>query len=323
MSPAGTAGNGSSAPRSAQEKFLRSMLWLMLLAFVFVLGDRAASSLVQKALRHSGFRFARIYRGGLPRGILVLGHSRGVSAVFPPGAAGLLHEPVYNLSFNGVSTEVDEALLRDYLDHNSAPRLVMIEVTNIATDNHIVSETKTFGGLSPRLDSLYARVHPTAARSLRIAHLFRYNSELFLRTAYYFKKSDQGLTNRSLISDRLLRNTNEEPAWSLEALEPNVSALARMVRTLRERGIEVRLFIAPYLPAHAKRLTNLDAVKRLIDSAVGQPNSVWDYSQAIGESERFADRIHLNFRGAEPLLIKMMSDDLFISGAVPGPPVRR
>lgn len=296
---------------SERHEFRRAARWFAALIVLVFSGDRALSVAFDHLVARSGLRFSRIYRGGLPSGVLVLGDSRGANAVFSPTASTKLGIPVFNLSYNGQSTAIQEIFLRDYLDHNAAPKLVLIEVTSVEDGDGLLSELKMYTGLSGRLAPAYESADPTAATAIRFFHLYRYDSELFLRCLYYLTRTDQTWGNFYTASPTLVAATVGEPPWRIATREDNLAALARMVTLLKVRGIPVRLFIAPYLPQHGAHLANLDAFVSLISARTGGALRVWSFANVIQNPSFFGDRIHLNVAGTDSLLDQMRRQGFF------------
>src|SRR6185312_4505509 len=108
-------------------KRLGPLAYLALVLALFVAGDRVIAFALGEIVSHSEFRFSRVYRGGLDFDVLVVGDSRGVHSIFAPELSKRLCRPVFNMAFNGMSTETEEALVRDYLDRNKPPKVVLIE----------------------------------------------------------------------------------------------------------------------------------------------------------------------------------------------------
>src|SRR5207342_1372025 len=99
------------------------------------------------------------------------------------------------ISGNGLSAKVAKALVEDYLDHQQQPKLIVIEASCVttATGPGIVSDFKPFWNRSPRLLNLAEQYAATVARATQVTWLYRFNSELFLRSMYFLvrNKSDQ------------------------------------------------------------------------------------------------------------------------------------
>ncbi|HEV7765227.1 MAG TPA: hypothetical protein VGQ76_09515 [Thermoanaerobaculia bacterium] len=280
----------------------RIAVWLVALVILVFAGDRIGAFLCSRVLTASQFRFSRVYRGGSNADILVIGDSRGVHSFYAPSIETLTGRPALNLSFNAMSMPIVEALLTDYLERNRAPRLVIIEVTCVVVDRGLVSELRTYAGLSHRLHAVYAREHPQAAAAGRVFHLLPYDSEFFLRALAYLRRSDQDWINRGVIPPELAANARG--GWSPRPYPENLVVLRRLVPMLRARGIDVKLVIAPYHPSVG---VDMGQILPGIDGPVS------NYANAIQESQYFADGVHMNADGSEVFLRMLQRDGVLPS----------
>lgn len=292
-----------------------ALIWFVALIGLVFAGDRMFAWALDQVLLRSQFRYSRLYRGGNAADVLILGDSRGVHSFYAPAIEELTGLRTLNLSYSSMSTRIAEAILLDYLDHNRAPRMVIVEVTSTITDGAIASELRTYAGFSSRLSSLYAEGHPYGAFAGRAFHLFPLNSGFSLEALHYWHRSDQDWINRSPMPQAL----RHEPAgaWSLPR-QDNLEALNRIVRVLRERGVEVRLVVAPYWPEPL----NVAELARMVSVSVRhvEPDSrILNYAGAVRDPDDFADRVHLNERGSRQLLAIMNRDGVF---AIHPPTVR-
>jgi hypothetical protein len=278
-------------------------VWFVLLVIVVMAGDRIGAFVCARVLLASEFRFSRVYRGGSNADVIVIGDSRGVHSFYAPELEKLTGRPALNLSFNSMSVPIAEALLSDYLELNNArPRMVIIETTCVVVDRGLISELRTYAGLSPRLEALYSREHPRAAAAGRMFHLLRYDSEFFLRALTYLRRSDQDWINRNVIPEGLVADPRGR--WQPRPHEENLVALGRLVSMLRSRGIDVKLVIAPYHPSASVDMNEIiQGVARHVPGA-----RVLNYADAIPESRYFADGVHMNADGSETFL-RMLSRD--------------
>ena len=274
----------------------RFAAWFALLLIVVIAGDRLGAFLCSRVLVASQFRFSRVYRGGSNADVLVIGDSRGVHSFYAPTIEKLTGRPTLNLSFNSMSVPIAEALLADYLDHNPKPRMVIIETTCVTVDRGLVSELRTYAGLSKRLEALYAREHPRAAAAGRLFRLLPYDSEFFLRAMMYLRRSDQDWINRNVIAPQLAAGPRGR--WSPRPYPENLEALGRLVPMLRARGIEVTLVIAPY---HHSVMVDMNEIIEGVSRSIPGAH-VLNYADAIEESQSFADGVHMNDHGSETFL---------------------
>src|SRR5947208_1172355 len=163
----------------------RAMIWLVALVAVIAAGDRLFAVVLERLLLRSQFRFSRLYRGGNDADIIVLGDSRGVHSFYAPAIEEMTGRRALNLSYNSMSPRIAEAVLLDYLDHNEPPRLLIMEVTGAIVSGALITDLRTYGGLSPRIAALYAEGHPKEAAAGRVFRLFPLNSEFFLQSLHY------------------------------------------------------------------------------------------------------------------------------------------
>jgi len=291
----------------------RALIWFAaLLALVFA-GDRVLAWALGQVMVRSQFRFSRLYRGGNDADIVILGDSRGVHSFYQPEIEKLTGLRAFNLSYNSMSTRIAEAVLRDYLDRNRAPRLVVIEATCTIPEGALAGQLGTYASFSPRLAALYAEAHPDGALTGRLFHLLRLNSEFYFEALHYQTRSDQDWINRSTIPAGL---RNRQPGlWSPPRPE-NLEALNRIVTLLKQRGIEVRLVIAPYWPVPV----NMPEIANAIDASIRRADPqlhVLNYAGAVTDPEEFADGVHLNERGSIALLEILKRDGVFAIHSAP------
>ncbi|MDB4450303.1 hypothetical protein N9127_04500, partial [Akkermansiaceae bacterium] len=235
---------------------------VVLCAMIFVLlwfaGDRISGIVLDKVAEQSKFRYAKLYKGGNTYDYLVLGNSRGVNSFLVPELNKLTGRKGFNLSYNGASPHVIEALLSDYYERNEAPKMIVYEVSNLnGSGNGFISNMKPFIGKSDGLSEQYSESNPDAYRATQLTHLYRYNTELFLRVLYYIPQTDQGWINGYTMDPAMIENYNPaDHGWESFGL-PTVTGLAslnRMIALANEHGTEFLLTVGPYLPQHIKQL---------------------------------------------------------------------
>jgi hypothetical protein len=79
-----------------------------------------------------------------------------------------------------------------------------------------------------------------------------------------------------------------------------------------EHGIEMRIVIAPYLPAYRAKLKNFSQWKAELQAALPQVQIV-DLSSELTDTASFADRLHTNFRGSGAILDALQRQGMFAS----------
>ena len=289
---------------------LRWVVWLLGLVALTWAGDRALAAALAPLVLASEQRFSRLYRGGLDPDVVVLGNSRGVNAFYAPRLSEVTGLRVWNLSYNGMSSELAAAVFEDYLEHNRAPRVLVVEVTSVYSAHEAVRDLRLFRRFSPRLAELNRRHDPKGAATSRLVHLYDYNNELFGRTLYYQGRSDQDWINRGRIGPELLASLDTLGTVELRMPADNLAALKRLVERARGAGIRVELVISPFLPAYREKMGNYEEWKGRLSAELGGAR-IWDLSTVVADVDAFGDRVHLNQRGSELLLPHLLVAGLF------------
>jgi hypothetical protein len=273
------------------------------LVVTVVAGDHLLASLLHQVLIHSQFRYSRLYRGGNDADVLIIGDSRGVHSFYAPAIEELTGLRVLNLSYNSLSPHIAEALLLDYLDHNRAPKVVVVEATSVVTQGAVAGELRTFANFSPRIGAMYAEAHPIAARAARLFWLYPLNSEFFLEALHYMRRSDQDWILHDVIPPQLAAERSS--GGIVQGFPEEVEALGRIVREMQQRGIEVRIVAAPYLAAPVNAAQFIATIEQRTGA------HVWNYFGAPIDRDGFADGVHLNEQGSRKLLPLLVRDGVF------------
>ena len=279
----------------------RFAVWFVFLAIVVIAGDRIGAFVCSRILLASQFRFSRVYRGDSKADVIVIGDSRGVHSFYAPAIEKLTGHPALNLSFNSMSVPIAEALLSDYLENNTRPRMVIIEATCVVVDRGLVSELRTYAGLSPRLEALYAREHPAPPRAGRMFGLLHYEASFSCaRWCICGAPIRTGSTAMSSPGSWLPLRA----ADGARAPTRRVSRSSAVSCRCCARGIDVKLVIAPYHPSVMVDMNEIvQGVERHVPGA-----RVLNYADAIPESRYFADGVHMNADGSEVFLRMLRFD---------------
>ena len=296
-----------------QNKIARRTLFLLAIIATFFAGDRILALALEKIMLQSGHRVSRVYRGGIPPGVLFIGNSRGVNAFFAPDIGKELGIPVFNLSYNDMSIYATEALLLDFLEHNEKPRLFVMEMAVLESQNDLINDLKCYTRKSKRLRALLRDENPVVDRIGSFSHLYKFNCETFLRNIYYLTKDDQDWINNYTIDEAFIRNLKQDVGgWSSAFVhsEEKLAVLNRILNMLKERGIPIRLLISPYLLEFIEAFPHFDDWKRDLQAAVGEQFPIWDYSRKITDWKEFADSLHMNRQGNRTLF-KMLNESGF------------
>jgi hypothetical protein len=270
-------------------------IWIPALLLLTWLGDFVAGSALQHLALNSQFRYARLYNQSAQADILLVGNSRGLT-FYQPFIEEKTGKSTFNLSYNGLSAPLAEALTLDYLSLYPAPRKVVIDITLCDRDNHeLVAGFLPYAAQSARLDELIHAQANDAWWGSRISRLFRCNNEVFQRALYYRNRSDENwLLDRSIAP--ALAASVPLDTFPISVQPHLISALTRTVQAAQAKGCEVHLVIAPYFPNMVRDWRNLDQLKQAVTQATGL--QVRDYRQALPDSADFGDLMHPNQQGA-------------------------
>ncbi len=288
----------------------RRIAWTIIFLMIAFAGDRVIASVLDKVVLHSKFRFSLLYKGGQQYDVLILGNSRSVNSFYAPAIQEATGKTTLNLSYNGMSADLAEALFMDYLERNGKPKLLILEISNVTHRSNLLNELKLYTAHSERLAELFRRANPHVAFWAEASHVFQFNGEMFLRALYYLGASDQSWINRYQISAALVRSLQANRQEDIGVLPENLVALRRIIDTARQKDISVRLVISPYLPEYRRHLSNLSAWIKAVQ-AIAMDIPVWDYSMAVEATSAFADRLHLNYHGSVLLLGRLKHDGFF------------
>jgi hypothetical protein len=288
------------------ERKLHPLAYIGLVVLLFFIGDRGLSLALSALVGESEFRFSKLYSGGLHYDVLVIGNSRAVHSIFAPDLSRGLCHSVFNVAYNGMSAEIEEAILRDYLDHNDPPKAVLIEVSNVTGDNDLLNDVRLYADRSPRLEALLRREAPLTTFWMRVSHLFAFNNELTLRALYYLRHSDQDwiLDSGAQITPDLVAHLHPERYGPPRLRDAEVAALRRLTEYLRERHIQAVLYVAPFHPAYVRLGSRYRVWQDELQRDIGEPEIV-DLSQRLKSDADFADLFHVNSVGGEAVTAMM------------------
>lgn len=284
---------------------MRNGFWYFLLLLLFVAGDRLGGSVLQKAVAHSQFRFARLYAGEAGADILLMGNSRGLT-FYQPYIEQITGKSTCNLSYNGLPMDAANALIQDYLDRYS-PKKLILDITMCDRENDaLLAGFLQYTDRSERLNDLIYNKLPLVWWGGRVSSLFQFNNEIFQRALFYRHRSDKDwLLDRTISGEQAARAS--ENAYDLKINPYLIEQLRQSVAAARAKGVQVELVIAPYLPGF--QIKHLDDLKYLAETSTGLP--VHDYRAALNDIADFGDFMHPNQKGSTAYLDSLQRDGVF------------
>ena len=280
--------------------------WIALWLAAAFAGDRLFAYVLRQAAEGSGFRYSRLYTGRGEADIVLIGNSRGLN-FYQPYLEARTGRSTLNLSYNAMPVQLSAALLRDYRERYGAPEVLVADVTHLDRDNvDLIREFRVYAQFSPRLDSLLRAEDPKIWGGTEVSHLTRYGGEVAQRMFYYLTRGDEDWIVDRTIAPSVVADTIGLGAYHLGIAEHRLAEFADVVREYRAAGTEVVLVVNPYYPAFARSIGNLEALTAAVEAATGVP--VRDYSTAVEGEAYFGDYQHLNKRGAEVYLGRLVGE---------------
>ncbi|MGZ8997140.1 MAG: hypothetical protein ACXW3P_11740 [Rhodospirillales bacterium] len=270
------------------------------IALLFV-ADRILAEALFQVVMKSNLRLSMAYDGRAEADVVIIGNSRGVHMASSQEWAQVLCRPVFNLSLNGLDVISQDALVRDFLERNPPPKIMVFEISNLFVDEMITPQLRPFMSGSDRLAALVRSNQTTVFPWLDISHLYRFNSELLLRALLFLlRPSDQTPEAIGSISPaRIDVYLSRRPRFDVNPQA--VPVLASTLEALKAHGVEPVLVLAPYHP-EAFRISDWRA-EALAEVRAGLPAGVpiQDWSLALPDDASFADPLHMSPAGRHAL----------------------
>ena len=187
--------------------------------------------------------------------------------------------------------------MRDFLERNPAPRVMVVEISNLFSDTFMAPEYRPFMAESGRLAALIRSRQETWFPWLDVSHLYRFNSEYLLRALLFLiRPSDQTPEATGEISQaRIEAYLAAHPRYQVN--RKAVPVLASTLEALKAKGVEPVLVLAPYHPASFRiedwRAQALAEVRKGLSADV----AIQDWSLALADDAAFADPLHMTPEG--------------------------
>ena len=288
--------------RSSTSSF-KGLLAIALLVVAVLAVDRLTSAGLQRLLHASGFRLAKLYDGRAEADIAAFGNSRAVHTFYGPALGAGSCERVVNFAYNGLSMGAVEALIRDYIDLNPAPKAMLLELSGLYALGGGDAQLTPFMADGTALRArLLDQEGGTASLWNGAFQSLRFNSPMTVRALAYLGRGDQGWINR--LSP--IRQPGKAPPPGIEkrryTIDPeSVAALERIIALTAERGIELIPVIAPYHPTVTRQIDSPYAWIEYVQARFGNSVDILDLSRALPGDAEFQDFQHLNIIGARAL----------------------
>ena len=291
---------------------MKNFTWIFATIALAFLGDRAGGWVLGKITTESQFRYSRLYSGQAECDILLVGNSRGL-IFYQPYIEEKTGLETVNLSYNGMPMDLARALVEDHLDRYR-PRQLLLDISLLdkRMDARLINGFNLYTPYSERLSHLLEEKYPKGYYGGLVAHLYRYNGEVFKRAFYYLKKSDEDWLLDRVISQQMQDDVAKIDTFNYDFTEEMLADLAELTRFAQAKNVDVKLVLNPYFPPFAKKIFNKETLISATEKATGL--AVHDYSNAVQGLDGFGDYQHLNKNGAREFLDKLVADGVMISG---------
>jgi len=280
----------------------------MFVGLLFI-GDRLGAWGLQKLVATSQDRYVAMYEGRAKADILVLGNSRADNHFPPQMMHRTLDVATVNLGLGGVSATLAEALMKDFIERNGAPRLIVLEATVLEVDPVTIGDMMIFVGYSPRIAALVKGNLPRLYYTRMLFNLFQYNNEMFWRILYHVWNAPFDRVHHGSMTPALLEQIRKRSAH-MRTYVDNEAALRRMLDYAQQRGVPVRIVITPYLKDQFAKFTNFESWKARVEQ-LARGQKIWDYSRSFDDPALFRDSVHMNTAGTAKLLQVMVNDGFY------------
>lgn len=298
---------------------VRPLLTILVFAALLFAGDRLGALMLGNVAAHSAIPVYRLYAGRAPAEVVVLGNSRAYRHLLADEIGGEFALPSESFAYPGLGMRASLALLQDFIDRYGDPKLVIVELTGLASDGAFLADFRPLVGYSPRLASQVRERLPRLYYAGQVSHLVNYNGNGFPNALHKVIAPIGDLR----LSGHL--GKSEVEAWSALPAKKNlyfrnepaeVAALKRILAIGSEHGFEVRLIVTPVHPTFARRV-HYDLWRDEVQGLLA-PHKVWDY----GDTEEiplrgYADGTHLNAAGVDQFVCMLRQDGFFQPGAEP------
>lgn len=290
---------------------MKKSLWIFATIALAVLIDRACGLFLSKITQESQFRYSRLYNGNEEVDVLFMGNSRGLS-FFQPYTEEKTGLRTANLSYNGMPIQLASNLAQDYLDRHKAPKVLVLDLSLLDSqrmDNKLGYQFNHYTPYSGRLSNLLKDSFTNDYYAGQVSHLYRYNSEVFQRTFFYWKKSDKDWLLDRVISPEMVADVAKHKNLRFHYNTKMLNHLNEVVKYAQQKGTRVELVVNPYYPEFIPKLTNIDTLVMDVERTTGL--TVRRYASAVQTTEAFGDYQHVNKVGAKLYIDRLVEDGVF------------
>ena len=284
---------------------LSKKILAIILAFFVI--DNVFGYLLVEVSKRSSFRYSQLYTNPINADVVFIGNSIAVNSFYSPSFNKLTGLKSFNLSFNGLTFPIINILIDDYLQRNTKPKVIYIEISGLSSNqSDILTNFKQYIPDSELIANRIKSIYPGVYYSSLVSKSFPYNSEFFLRTMYYLIKDDQSWINMNSISEsryNMLDAAERHKLVLKDMSRIEILEFSDLVKSLSKKGVKVVPVLAPIIDKYRDK-KEIDEYINNFEKNTG--TRVVDLSDSDLDIEMFADSIHTNKKGAEIVINKLI-----------------
>ena len=152
----------------------------------FLVVDRLSSFFLSSLLNKSTLPHAKFYAGNGQTKIMILGNSRAYRGFDENYFSKIKKKKTINYSLLGASMQIQEIIIKDYLDiYNEYPEVILIELSSLTEGgNDAIKEFRAFGYKSKRVSNFVKNKYPKIYYGGKVSNLFQFNNTTFFNAIY-------------------------------------------------------------------------------------------------------------------------------------------
>jgi len=307
------------------KKFLlRTLLFCLIpLPVLFFLDHAVTKGLHQSRYLYYG-EWSDLFGGRINADVLIMGTSRAYVHVSPKILDSMLVANSYNLGADGASVDLQQGILKLYLQHNKKPKYILQEV---GYPTFVRSQpTQYFQAFKAYMhDTAVWRIlqqhYPQIGLMDKYAPLYAYNDDLALMKEGLMSYMGRGAKDLKYKGYEGRAYPWDSSFYQFKEVNPKGKIMkidTEMVRQFnnyltwcRASDIKVILFIAPTYYESVSYILNFSKVQEIVtDCAKSHRMVLLDYTADSLSMNRdyFYNSQHLNKKGAELFSIKLAND---------------
>ena len=280
---------------------MKNIFAIIIIILTLILGDRAGAYIISSLFNLSNDKIARLYSKDISEKIVILGNSRAFRHFDYNFMEKKFDQKIINLSEPGYSAVLSAALLKDFIDFNGNPKIIIIEATSTLNDNSAILALRPFQSNSFRIEKLIKDNYYNIFFWAKISHLYRFNNGKTLNIIHkIFFDHKTEILEGTILNNQKMENSTKffDKRYEKKYFSQNINALKEIINYCEKNRIDLRIIISPIFPKHSQYQAEINFIK------LNLPNQyIWDFSILdIVNYDDFYDTGHLNRKGVRKFM---------------------